>query len=85
MYEVFDSFCKLPTWDTSHALDERRFRAALSEVVHLPDFSPEEMGRYIQLNHAEPIWPKTAAQLDTVIDRLMEYATAEQNRVRYRV
>ena len=53
MYEVFDSFCKLPTWDTSHALDERRFRAALSEVVHLPDFSPEEMGRYIQLNHAK--------------------------------
>lgn len=85
MYEVFDSFCKLPTWDRSHALDERRFRAALSDVVHLPDFSPEEMGRYIQLNHEEPIWPKTAAQLDTVIDRLMEYATAKQNRVRCRV
>ncbi len=55
MYEVFDSFCKLPTWDTSHALYEERFRAALSEIVHLADFSPEEMGRYIQLNHAEPI------------------------------
>lgn len=85
MYDVFDSFCKLPTWDTSHTLDEERFRAALSEVVHLPDFSPEEMGRYIQLNHAEPIWPKTAAQLATVIDRLVEYATVEQNRVRFRV
>lgn len=85
MYEVFDSFCKIPTWDTSHALDEGRFRTALSEVVHLADFSPEEMGRYIQVNHAEPIWPKTAAQLDKVIDRLVEYATVEQNRVRRRV
>ncbi|QDZ09811.1 hypothetical protein [Devosia ginsengisoli] len=85
MYEVFDSFCKIPTWDTPHALDEGRFRAALSEVVHLADFSPEEMGRYIQLNHAEPIWPKTAAQLDKVINRLVEYATVEQKRAHRRV
>lgn len=83
MYEVFDSFCKLPTWDTSHALDEKRFRTALREVVYLTDFSPEEMGRYIQWNHAEPIWPKTAAQLDKVIDRLVEYATVERNRAHY--
>jgi hypothetical protein len=85
MYEVFDSFCKIPTWDTSHALDEGRFRDALSEVVHLTDFSPKEMGRYIQMNHAEPIWPKTAGQLNEVIDRLVEYATVEQNRIRYRI
>jgi hypothetical protein len=85
MYEVFDSFCKIPTWATSHALDERRFRAALSEVIHLADFSPEEMGRYIQMNHAEPIWPKTAAQLNKVIDRLVEYATVEQRRIGYRL
>ena len=85
MYEVFDSFCKLPTWDTSHALDEERFRAALNEVAHLADFSPEEMGRYIQLNHAEPIWPKTAAQLNKVVDRLVEYAAVEQSLVRRRV
>lgn len=62
MYEVFDRFCKVPTWDTPHALDEERFRAALSEVVHLAGFSPAEMGRYIKLNHVEPIWPKTVAQ-----------------------
>jgi hypothetical protein len=85
MYEVFDGFCKLPTWDTSHALDEGRFKVALSEVVHLPDFSPEEMGHYIQLNHAEPIWPKTAEQLAKIINRLVEYATVELNRVRFRV
>lgn len=85
MYEVFDSFCKLPTWDTSHALDDRRFRTALSEVVHFPDFSPEDMGGYIQSNHAEPIWPKTAVQLDMVIDRLVECAIIEQNRIRGRV
>lgn len=85
MYEVFDSFCKLPTWDTSHPLDKRRFRNALNEVVHLPDFSPEEMCRYIQLNRAEPIWPKTAAQLDAVIDELRQCAKEEQERVRSRV
>lgn len=85
MYDVFDTFCKVPTWDTSHAFDEGRFSAALSEVVHLPDFSPEEMGRYIQLNHAEPIWPKSAAQLNQVIDRLVKYAIVEQKRVRCRV
>lgn len=85
MYEVFDNFCKVPTWDTSHALDEGRFRAALGEVVHLADFSPEEMGCYIQLNHAEPIWPKTGPQLEKVINRLVEYAAVEQNRVHSRI
>lgn len=69
MYEVFDRFCKVPTWDTPHALDEERFRAALSEVVHLAGFSPAEMGRYIKLNHVEPIWPKTVAQLELTIAR----------------
>lgn len=81
MYDVFDSFCKVPTWDTPHALDEGRFREALAEVVRRPDFSPEEMGRYIRLNRADPIWPKTEAQLDEIVDRLVGYATIEQRRV----
>lgn len=79
--KFFDRFCKVPTWDTPHALDEERFRTALSEVVHLAGFSPAEMGRYIKLNHVEPIWPKTAAQLDIVIDRLVNYAADEQSRL----
>lgn len=84
MYEVFDSFCKVPTWDTSHPLDKRRFQNALSEVVHLQDFCPEEMCSYIHLNRAEPIWPKAAAQLNADIDRLRQHAKAEQERVRSR-
>lgn len=78
MYDVFDSFCKIPTWDTSHPLDVDRFRAALSEVIHHPDFSPEAMGDYIRANHAEPIWPKSPAQLARVISGLVSEAEAAQ-------
>lgn len=75
-YTVFDDFCKTPTWDTTHALDERRFNNALKEVVDDPSFSPEEMGDYIQRNHSSPIWPKTPEELAKVIQRLIEKAWA---------
>lgn len=82
VYEVFNSFCKIPTWETGHPLDVDRFRAALSEVVHLPGFSPEVMGDYIQANHVEPIWPKSDAHLKQVILGLIEEATSERRRIR---
>lgn len=82
MYRVFDDFCKIPTWDTSHPADQERFRRALCEVVSHPDFSPEMMGSYIEEHHAEPIWPKEPATLKLVIARLVEEARTEMLRRR---
>ena len=82
MYEMFDAFCRRPTWDTSHPSDRQIFRAALSDVVRLPGFSPEEMGNYIRANHANPIWPKSEAELSKVIDGLVGEARASLARMR---
>lgn len=75
-YSVFDSFCKIPTWDTPHALDEQRFYLALKQVIDDSTFSPEEMGDYIRQNHASPIWPKSSENLEAVIERLVANAWA---------
>jgi hypothetical protein len=80
MYAAFDSFCKIPTWDTTHPADQERFRLALLEVVRFPGFSPEAMGEYIEHNHSEPIWPKSQVELRHVIDRLVEKAMTELRR-----
>lgn len=74
MYEAFDDFCRRPTWDTSHPSDVQVFRAALRSVVWQQGFSPEDMGDYIRRNHAEPIWPKSEAELDKVVQGLVREA-----------
>jgi hypothetical protein len=84
MYQVFDKFCKVPTWDSPHPLDLGRFRNALSEVVHRTDFSSEAMGLYIEQNYVQPIWPKDPAELRLVIDRLVEEADAAVQKLRTR-
>ncbi len=81
MYEIFDGFCQLPTWDTSHPADRERFRSALLDAVHMPGFSPEAMGAYIEANCAELIWPKSEDELKRVIAGLVEEARAELLRV----
>lgn len=78
MYEAFDRFCRVHTWETMHGHDERRFEEALAEVVHDPLFSPDAMGDYIRRNHAEPIWPKSDAHIEAVIARLVARATERQ-------
>ncbi len=78
MYEVFDRFCRVHTWETMHGHDERRFEEALAEVVHDPLFSPDAMGDHIRRNHAEPIWPKSEAHIEAVIGRLVARATERQ-------
>lgn len=78
MYEVFDRFCRIPTWETLHGHDERRFEEALAEVVHEPLFSPDAMGDYIRRNHTEPMWPKSDAHIEAVIGRLVARATERQ-------
>lgn len=78
-YSVFDSFCKTPTWDTTHPLDQRRFNNALDEVVIDRDFSPEVMGEYIRQNHSSPIWPKTPEHINQVIKQLVADAWVVKN------
>lgn len=78
MYEIFDSFCRVHSWETMHGHDERRFEEALGEVVHDPLFSPDAMGDYIRRNHAEPIWPKSDAHIEAVIARLVARAAERQ-------
>lgn len=82
MYQVFDEFCRRPTWDTTHPSDQKVFRAALRKVVRVPGFSPDGMGEYIRRNHADPIWPKSASELDAVIGRLVKDARAALKRRR---
>ncbi len=78
MYEVFDGFCRIPTWETMHGHDERRFEEALADVVHHPLFSPDAMGDYIRRNHAAPVWPKSDAHIEAVIARLVARAGERQ-------
>ena len=75
-YSVFDRFCKVPTWHTSHALDERRFNDALKLVIDNPEFSPESMGEYIRQNHSDPMWPTGSDALDLAICGLISKAWA---------
>ncbi len=75
-YSVFDTFCKVPTWHTSHPMDQKRFHSALKQVVRESSFSPEMMGDYIRQNHAEPMWPKESEELQLVISDLVSKAWA---------
>jgi len=77
IYSVFDSFCTIPSWDTAHARDERRFDAALAQVVDDPSFCPHAMGDYILANHALPVWPKSHRHTQAAIDRLVSLASAQ--------
>ena len=85
MYKVFDSFCRIHTWDTMHGHDERRFEDALAEVVHDPLFSPDAMGDYIRRNHADPMWGATDAQIEAVIGRLVARAAERQAEIVSRI
>lgn len=52
MYEAFDKFLARDTWHTSHPLDEREFYRCLHEVVHSPNFNPDQMGEYFRQKKA---------------------------------
>lgn len=82
MYEVFDDFCRRPTWDTSHPSDLKVFRAALRSAIGEEGFSPAAMGNYIRSNHADPIWPKSKADFEEVIEGLIREARTALLRTR---
>lgn len=80
VYEAFQEFCRMPTWDSFHPIDRKRFEESLSLVVRDPAFSPEAMGEYIRAHHVEPIWPLAADKLHQVISRLVARAAEAQRR-----
>jgi hypothetical protein len=47
MYEAFDGFLLLKTWDLRHTCDERAFFSALKRVIANSEFDPDAMGRYL--------------------------------------
>lgn len=75
-YSAMDAFCKVPTWDTGHPLDQRRFVDALLKIVDHPEFHPGEMIEYIRNNHSKPMWPKDEDELNEVLADLEQQAYA---------
>lgn len=75
MYEAMDSYLRVDTWHTPHPLDSRRFYAALSKIVHEPDFDAEAMGHYMR--DAKGVdWNDQASDFNRVIDRRVTEANA---------
>ena len=46
MYDAFDGFIRVGTWQTRQPSDEERFHLALGKVVWSDDFDPEDRGSY---------------------------------------
>lgn len=80
-YSVLDSFCKIPTWNSGHTLDKRRFMRALDEIVRDPSFSAEAAGEYIRENNSTPVWGEDDGELDRTIRRLVADAHAVRDYV----
>jgi len=47
MYQAFDIFLRMDTWNSGHHYDLERFNLALAKVVHDPDFNADEMANYM--------------------------------------
>ena len=48
MYDAFDSFIRVGTWQTRQPSDEERFHLALGKVVWSNDFDPDQMSDYLR-------------------------------------
>ena len=46
MYDAFDGFIRVGTWQTRQPSDEERFHLALGKVVWSDDFDPDQMADY---------------------------------------
>ena len=53
MYEAFDSFIRVETWQTRQPGDDERFHLALGKVVWSNNFDPDQMANYLR-KEAEP-------------------------------
>ncbi len=73
-YSPIESYCKIPSWNTTHPHDDRRLAAALDELVAQPGFEIERLLAHIRANHAEPVWGWKLGELERVLDRVAERA-----------
>jgi hypothetical protein len=48
MYDAFDSFIRVGTWQTRQPSDQERFHLALGKVVWSNDFDPDQMADYLR-------------------------------------
>jgi len=48
MYDAFDSFISVGTWQTRQPSDQERFHLALGKVVWSNDFDPGQMADYLR-------------------------------------
>jgi len=76
MYDAFDSFIRLGTWQTRQPSDEERFHLALGKVVWSNDFDPDQMADYLRekLNLPED----RGSYFAQTIDRYCDDAWAEK-------
>ena len=49
MYDAFDSFIRVGTWQTRQPSDQERFHLALGKVVWSNDFDPDQMADYLRV------------------------------------
>lgn len=83
IYEAFDDWLTVPTWSTSHALDERRFDAALACVAFHRDFSISGLRTYIESSGkaAPDIWGKdTRPGMERYLERAEAYIAPAHTR-----
>jgi hypothetical protein len=75
MYEAFDEFLNVETWESFQEEDQRRFYRALDKVVRNRDFRTSRMVEYIEQKYIQKHGAREdKTHLDDVKDRCREAA-----------
>ena len=82
MYDAFDSFIRVGTWQTRQPSDEERFHLALGKVVWSDDFDPDQMANYLREKLNLPPEDRGSYFAQT-IDRYCDDAWAVKNFLSY--
>jgi len=82
MYDAFDSFIRVGTWQTRQPSDEERFHLALGKVVWSNDFDPDRMADYLREKlHLPP--EDRGSYFAQTIDKYCDDAWAVKNFLKY--
>ena len=82
MYDAFDSFIRVGTWQTRQPSDEERFHLALGKVVWSNDFDPDRMADYLREKLHLPPEDRRSYFAQT-IDKYCDDAWAVKNFLKY--